>query len=339
MVRNQEIDVFKGLLIILVVLGHSLQYGFGADYRYSELFYDDYLFRAIYTFHMPLFMFISGYLFRYSNRKPWKVVVLSRLKTIGVPFVTFCTLLYFIWHVGVKADAFYFSDYLRKMKVNMWFLSSALLNTLILSSVTRISITVLRYFVSFIVMISLFVISDDVIPAVHKFMFIYFALGYYFHFCKQSFSICLNRSWFMVILSMVFVLCVFIFDKRMFVYSGGMCMLNHGEIDAVQLFVDVLRVIIGVVASCWFVAVVRWFLVNQTLRWKISKLGKETLAIYGFQSVLFLVITILMEREGASVPKNYLLSIVLSALVIMMCCLLIKICNQSSCGRFFFLGK
>lgn len=61
--RFEEIDVMKGIAITLVVLGHILAW-----------FYDDFLNRIetmsfnevalwkyIYSFHMPLFMFVSGF--------------------------------------------------------------------------------------------------------------------------------------------------------------------------------------------------------------------------------------------------------------------------------------
>ena len=51
--RNQFLDMAKGLAIILVVIGHTIQA------RYTD--FDEQLwFRVIYSFHMPLFVFLSG---------------------------------------------------------------------------------------------------------------------------------------------------------------------------------------------------------------------------------------------------------------------------------------
>ena len=55
--RNKTIDIIKGIAIFLVVLGHVIQFRF-----LPESFDENYLFRMIYSFHMPLFMFLSGYL-------------------------------------------------------------------------------------------------------------------------------------------------------------------------------------------------------------------------------------------------------------------------------------
>lgn len=50
--RVAYIDRLKGIAIFLVVLGHVIGYN---DCR------DSFLWQFIYSFHMPLFMFISGY--------------------------------------------------------------------------------------------------------------------------------------------------------------------------------------------------------------------------------------------------------------------------------------
>lgn len=54
--RNRAIDILKAVAIILVVMGHM---GFvprlGAAFEY---------YFPIYSYHMPLFLFCSGYLFR-----------------------------------------------------------------------------------------------------------------------------------------------------------------------------------------------------------------------------------------------------------------------------------
>ena len=54
--RNTYIDIIKGFAIILVVLGHSIQFGSGYDFRANAECFNNWLYRIIYSFHMPLFM-------------------------------------------------------------------------------------------------------------------------------------------------------------------------------------------------------------------------------------------------------------------------------------------
>lgn len=57
--RNKSIDTLKGLLIFTVVLGHVLLGAIdGNPLRY-----------LIYSFHMPVFFFISGYLLNIEKMK------------------------------------------------------------------------------------------------------------------------------------------------------------------------------------------------------------------------------------------------------------------------------
>ena len=49
-------DSLRGILIVLVVLGHAIQVTMG------DKCYDNHLWNLIYSFHMPAFMAISGYL-------------------------------------------------------------------------------------------------------------------------------------------------------------------------------------------------------------------------------------------------------------------------------------
>lgn len=62
--RIYWLDNAKWFLILLVVLGHAIQH------TYTD-FDQKWLFRAIYSFHMPAFMAVSGYLaYRAQAAKP-----------------------------------------------------------------------------------------------------------------------------------------------------------------------------------------------------------------------------------------------------------------------------
>ena len=73
--RIHYLDYAKGIAIILVVLGHIFSEGNIKTY--------------IYSFHMPLFFIISGYLFNYSNVKSFKEFINKKIKAYLIPYVTF----------------------------------------------------------------------------------------------------------------------------------------------------------------------------------------------------------------------------------------------------------
>lgn len=94
--NNATISVIQSIGILLVVIGHSF-------YAYSN---DCIIHKWIYSFHMPLFMFISGYLLRYtlaykgislkkmsfSDRNRF---VLNKFKRLIVPYIVVSTLAFF----------------------------------------------------------------------------------------------------------------------------------------------------------------------------------------------------------------------------------------------------
>lgn len=60
--RDVTIDIVKGMAILFVVIGHLLQYN-TADGSHGVCF------NWIYSFHMPLFMLLSGYVAAFNRDK------------------------------------------------------------------------------------------------------------------------------------------------------------------------------------------------------------------------------------------------------------------------------
>lgn len=59
--RNLQIDCLKGILILLVVFAHNIQYGAGQQALDVGLWKENVLFLLMYAFHMPLFMAVSAW--------------------------------------------------------------------------------------------------------------------------------------------------------------------------------------------------------------------------------------------------------------------------------------
>jgi fucose 4-O-acetylase-like acetyltransferase len=85
--RLQWVDQAKGIGILLVVFGHVL-----AGVRLAGLHIDPQFFRwtwdAIYSFHIPLFFYLSGLFFPHSwQRRGLRGVMLSKVDTLVYPYV------------------------------------------------------------------------------------------------------------------------------------------------------------------------------------------------------------------------------------------------------------
>lgn len=88
--RIIEIDILKGIGILLVILGHCIP-DFPVDLR-SDVFAGN-LETWIYRFHMPLFFLCSGYAFGLTTMKikdlPFSTFVNRRVKRIVIPYIVF----------------------------------------------------------------------------------------------------------------------------------------------------------------------------------------------------------------------------------------------------------
>lgn len=74
--RNLFLDYTKGILILLVVYGHIIQYVAYNNQWEVGGFFEDPVFKAIYIFHMPLFIAISGFISFSSIHKTtlWDII-------------------------------------------------------------------------------------------------------------------------------------------------------------------------------------------------------------------------------------------------------------------------
>ena len=88
MTRDLSFDVLKGILILIVVFGHALQF------QYQEDCWSHPLFDGIYTFHMPLFVFVSGYFFSSCTKRNFQDMLSSKVKRLMLPwFIWTCVLI------------------------------------------------------------------------------------------------------------------------------------------------------------------------------------------------------------------------------------------------------
>lgn len=95
--RNYMIDNIKVLLIFSVVFGHVIEYYI----KDSNLLKGIYIF--IYIFHMPLFIFISGYLSKNTNKSRR-----GAFKNLLIPYIFFNMVWYTVVYIGTKDFMFSF---------------------------------------------------------------------------------------------------------------------------------------------------------------------------------------------------------------------------------------
>lgn len=77
--RLKHIDIAKGICIVLVVIGHFMPANAPEWYKVLR--------DIIYCFHMPLFMYVSGFVYaRYQKPIPYKNFVVKKFKRLMLPY-------------------------------------------------------------------------------------------------------------------------------------------------------------------------------------------------------------------------------------------------------------
>ena len=88
--RADFLDVIKGFAVILMIIGHCIQYGSGYSNLINGAHFSNVLFKFIYSFHMPLFMLVSGYLFfYYVNKYSFVEIIIKKLKQLLIPILSY----------------------------------------------------------------------------------------------------------------------------------------------------------------------------------------------------------------------------------------------------------
>ena len=162
--RNYLIDNLKVVLMLMVVFGHVIEYYI----KSSDLLMGIYIF--IYLFHMPLFVFISGYFSK--NVEKCRVGI---LKSLLIPYVFFNI----VWYViaSIWTGEFIFS--LFNPGWTLWYLISLFIWRLLIKYLSKI-----KYIIAISILGSLII---SIIPNSYSLGFIlrtvtflpFFLIGYF----------------------------------------------------------------------------------------------------------------------------------------------------------------
>lgn len=342
--RDITLDLTKGLLIMMVVLGHAIQFSFGMDFIHSKQFFYDPVFKIIYSFHMPLFMLISGYLFYNSNKKDLKTLVRSKLLAIGIPMLSFLFLgnlpdyLSCIIHGHIKTFIFI---YIKNIggSYTMWFLFSILQNMSIIAIMTRISKNKYgQYVMMTLIFVGFLFIPDNMLLAVHKYMFPFFCIGY---ILKQNnvypyYSSTNIKA--IAILTLLSIGAIIWFDIDTYIYTTGICIIG----DYInQLCIDFKRIAIALIVSYTFIQYVHLLSkLNKGVVYNFClRLGQASLFIYGFNIFSDTLYIKALSYFNINFEFNYLIPLLYAICIIFIASYAYKLSGKNKVTKLLLLGK
>lgn len=138
MERDATVDVAKGIGIIFVIIGHLNHF-----FQYEDL-----IPTVIYSFHMPLFIILSGYVFSYHSEVSSKEYCYKRFRQIIKPYFVFAAITYIYNYVRMgeeDADGIYgifigngIGNHLS-FNIALWFLPMLFLCNIVFWFIIRVS--------------------------------------------------------------------------------------------------------------------------------------------------------------------------------------------------------
>jgi len=290
--RNNFIDIVKGVAIFLMLWGHCIQYCVvGSDID----FFENIVFKTIYSFHMPLFMLVSGYLFYFSFiKRDLKELLVHRIQSLLQPIVFGTIFDFFATKVllGLLSGKFnspFDGEWMQKLSYLLWFLWSVLAASIAVAIVCKKCKNIFLQLIcllAFVPIVALFPNIDENI-----YMYPYFIIGFYFAQYKDKLPSLVYKFKYLSIALFPIMLCFY--EKKHYIYTTGIFP-NEEYSWKEMLTIDAYRWAIGLVGAIFTLTVLEliYTYISTKLRKPIisknlTKLGKKSIQVYVF-SVTFL---------------------------------------------------
>lgn len=289
--RDVTIDVLKFFAIIMVVLGHCIQYGSGIEYRSSHVYLMNHIYQYIYSFHMPLFALVSGYLFYYSvSKRDIKQITINRISNLMIPILGW-KLIINIFRNGrgiiashdlgksINILTGYFTIY-----KNMWFLWAMLVcSGIVIVGHYIFNDNIMLYI---IVVFGTFFVYDYYYQ-LWVWLLPFFIIGYFAN--KNNWRDMLSKNhakWIILIGLIIHVACVILWKNDYYIYKEGrLCILDDDNMFY-ALYANFFRIISGLSGSfVWFIFAdfVSEFVSEDSKAYRIIYLcSKYSIGIYVF---------------------------------------------------------
>lgn len=312
--RNEFIDFIKAIAIISVMVGHSIQYGSGAYYRGNGSFFYNRLFIFIYSFHMPLFMIVSGYLFAFSVKKhSLEYNIKTRITSLLVPIAVWTLPKYLLYIFSNYGNITLFQavkQYFFLMKDNLWFLWAIMFASVIVLAVREFfKDSAIMYLLIFA---ATFFIPDTVITQYSKFMFPFFVIGYLFNKnmtdgVKNFLAKPKNRLAIFVIFALIYLKLFTYYNIDSYIYLSGYYILKEPYYLS-QFTIDMYRFAIGLVGCICAVVALKaiWDILPGFILRIASFIGRHSLGIYIISDYIFTWVLVKITYDNATINYSLL---------------------------------
>lgn len=330
--RIHYLDLIKFFAIYIVILGHAIQY-------IGKGFWHNPLWELIYSFHMALFMIMSGYFFSSSLKLSVGTFLKKKAVQLLLPSLVWYLLLCLLYHfinpflkedIALKFDlhglvnSFWFLKCVFGCYLVAWFtlklikneLAAALLSSVILCIVPFGSLVAINFLLPF------------------------FWIGFFYRKYREAIESNASFWWGVSLVLFVFSLVFWQGSYTIYKYPINLFSFKPFHFASETLWITLFRFFIGLVGSLFFILSVKLFYERYAhSRWidKCCEAGKHTLGIYILQTIVFerIFLALLLMLDDWAV---YLLAPVLSLVILGVCLWIINGIEKSRYARLFLLG-
>ena len=320
--RSVYLDIVKGFAMICVVFGHCIQFGSGREFLSNTLFFDNIVFKTIYSFHMPLFMLVSGFLFAYSSEKrTWNEQLKRQATSLLIP-IAIWALVPFASEIAMLADSNQYIGLLEALKTylfvtlnNLWFLWAVFWCSAVVIIVRQFFNDSKRVY-AFGFLLTFF-IPDTLGLYLYKFMYPFFIAGYFFNKgnCITKLQKIVANSLTIWLFAVFFLLLLSFYDRDSYIYTTGYSLIRGTPMR--QLKIDMYRFFIGFAGSALVLLLIHRILpvLHGEIKRIVGYFGTNSFGIYIISGYLF---SYFVPKMTASLPRiNYVVTIMETMLVLL----------------------
>lgn len=347
MVRNTFWDYIKGVTILMVIVGHQIQYSTG-----SEVFFDDPIFKFIYSLHMPLFMFVSGFFFYNSvNKHSSLTIIKNKTLQLILPIVTFTIISFLLSDINSLNSLvdnspkniynLIFGHFSKKALLfgflkNLWFLWIVFFLSIFLIVVRSCHIDSLWIYL--LIFIALFFIPDFYICNMFCFMYPYFLTGYLINKYGLFYSVFYNQKRiinYSIFIS--FIILLLLYNRNTYIYITGYSIIGKNN----QLLYDLHRLLIG---YCGIYSIIWFFLKLKSINLNIPSLIRKGFLYLGRNTKQLYIITSLpvfinILRRFATGEVNYMKSLISTIVITLVSILIIELIKRIYWANLIVFGQ
>lgn len=341
--KKQFISFVKGVLIILVVFAHCIQYGG----TLSNQIFENKVFQVIYSFHMPLFALISGYLYGLQLEKYGQGELIVRKAASMIPPILswgiISTLIHAFFYI-LNCREILFTQimhlYLNQILESWWFVWGVLYCSFIVGVLYYNNLPVWLYP---LIGVMLILIPDIGNIELYNYIYPFFAIGCAVKKiagaeCPKIFNAA-NKKFGMLAIALIYIIMIYNYKSRYFIYISGISLLSTHDIFE-QMYINIYRFVIGGTGCILALYVSKKIFDLSSLK-RMNQLlcyiGDRSMTIYMFSIMLNDPILV---RIGQRINNNSFAVIIFETVIIIGTSLVVNnILSRNAKLRKIFLGN